>query len=97
VGLDLQWLAGFFIARAMKKNGEAVHATGPAERCRAAISDDMASWPEIRRNPFSASSNAYESHRLAWSVSIRKRVTRPSLRRVFKNEFSIALVLSSER
>ena len=72
-------------------------ATVPAGRCNAAISDGKVSWPEIRRNPFSASSNAYESHRLAWSVSVRKRVTRPSLRRVFKNVFSIALVLSSER
>ena len=42
-------------------------------------------------------SAANASQRVAWSVSARKRVTRPSFLRVLRNEFSIALVLNRFR
>ena len=49
----------------------------------------------MRLKPRSVSKSPQASQRLACSVSARQRVTRPSLRRTFKNGFSIAFMGSA--
>jgi len=83
-----------FDSKAKALGSASASGSGSGFRWRALTNAPRSRWPDIRRNPFSTSNSENDSQRDACSVSVRKRVTCPSLRRVLRNEFTTALVLN---